>query len=578
MITRSGAMIGAKRSSSAITNSQQPHTKKSKKSPDTQKPSNSSRKRRGNTQTIPQSLLERSASPPPISNSTIDDLPDLVLVEIFCRLPHNKVAFVCKLVSKRWRTLLSDPYFVCQFLRLQRDQQKPLLKSYVMVPHRDAKQKTLVLTLSPKPPHPVFEIETSISSILSFLPCFQGHDYADKEDDFDVVGIYNDLVLCAPNFSFQRDYYICNSYTKEWVRLPPTFSMGELLLPIGLVCDPYYNIKEDSTDIKLNAEYRCRVVRILPDGLPNIPRNEGFYVEIFSSETGEWREYRSSKEFCKQRRRFTSFSKCPGVACNGKLYWWNRDGNVFELDPFNITSNGDIICGFIDAPAEARSKDYKHIGVCRGRLRMCPDLVNGSGSHPIIIWELKENQVDGKPKWCLIFNQVSLSEMIQKQPFITHDQLQTSYFKIVGFHQNHGDIVFLQFNSVHSHPRCIFMCNLRRKTLEIATKIPFEKSPNEVYWWSSKGIHPYVIPWWPTPVPRKLDYHEEYFNVTVIGVDTFTVNVGSLTTVKQLKQELEKRQGPAQYKLYFDAQILQDDDKWLTGYGIKDKSEIYINW
>lgn len=63
----------------------------------------------------------------------------------------------------------------------------------------------------------------------------------------------------------------------------------------------------------------------------------------------------------------------------------------------------------------------------------------------------------------------------------------------------------------------------------------------------------------------------------MIDVDTFTVKVGSLTTVKQLKQELEEKQGPAQYELYFDAQVLEDDDKWLTDYGIKDKSEIYID-
>lgn len=523
---------------------------------------------------IPDAKRSRSAQPPP-SKPTINDLPDLVLVEILCRLPHNKFVFRCKLVSKSWRTLLSHPYFIRRFLRIQHDQQKPLQNSYVMVPYRDAKHKTLVLTMSSKLPPPPL-LKTSISSVFSFFPCFQGHDYAEKGDKLSVPGTYNDLVLCSPTTYSQRDYYICNSNTKEWVRLPPTPRVykSDLVL-VGLICEPYYNIEEDVTSsnssiVKLNAEYRCKVVRILPNYLPNDhpvhPVYMGFYVEIFSSETGEWREYPSSKILCEQRQ-FITFSQCPGVACNGKLYWlMNHNGSVFELDPFNISSTGDVIdkCRFIDGPAAVvdHFKGFWHIGEYQGCLRMFPYFVYAS--RPIIIWELKENQGDGKPEWCLIFDQVSLSEMVPKQPFIP------SSFQIVGFHPIHGDIVFLQDDDVYNNPRYIVMCNVRLKTLEIATKIPFENSPGVC--WVAGEIFPYVIPWWPTPVPRRLDYREECLNVTVNGVDTFTVKVGCLTTLKQLKQEL----GTGQYELYFDGRVLDDDDRWITRYGIKDKSEIYI--
>ena len=83
----------------------------------------------------------------------------------------------------------------------------------------------------------------------------------------------------------------------------------------------------------------------------------------------------------------------------------------------------------------------------------------------------------------------------------------------------------------------------------------------------------------PTPVQARLNYCEEYLNITVIGVDTFTVKVGRLSSVKQLKQKLEEEKGQeGQYEmLHFDGQVLEDDDKWLTDYGIKDKSVIYVD-
>lgn len=123
------------------------------------------------SKTSQQSLLKRSKPPSISTPPTIDDLPDLVLVEILCRLSHNVFVCECKRVSKRWLTLLSNPYFISRFLRLQHDHQKPVLKSFVIVPQVDKRHQTLFLgttTASSKLPPSVFK-----TSILSFLPCFQ---------------------------------------------------------------------------------------------------------------------------------------------------------------------------------------------------------------------------------------------------------------------------------------------------------------------------------------------------------------------------------------------------------------------
>uniref|UniRef100_A0A7N2M419 F-box domain-containing protein n=1 Tax=Quercus lobata TaxID=97700 RepID=A0A7N2M419_QUELO len=45
----------------------------------------------------------------------INKLPDALLSEIFYRLPCRS-AFQFKSASKRWFSLISDPYFVCGFI------------------------------------------------------------------------------------------------------------------------------------------------------------------------------------------------------------------------------------------------------------------------------------------------------------------------------------------------------------------------------------------------------------------------------------------------------------------------------
>lgn len=145
-------------------------------------------------------------------------------------------------------------------------------------------------------------------------------------------------------------------------------------------------------------------------------------------------------------------------------------------------------------------------------------------------------------------------------------------FRMLGFHPIHRDMVYLRDNN---KPRLV-MYNVREKTLEIATVIASENSS-----WGLQ-IVPYVIPWWPSPVPTRCNFRKEYLNITVTvigtGVDTLTLKVGSFTTVKQLKQELEEKKGHRQLGrvLHFDGRVLYDDDKWIADYGIKDNSNITL--
>ncbi|PRQ41726.1 putative F-box domain-containing protein [Rosa chinensis] len=428
---------------------------------------------------------------PPSLETTIDDLPDFVLVEILCRLLYNvKLVFQCKCVSRRWFALISNSYFITRFLCQHYRQQKSFATTdYVMVPYKD--NKIVPLTSSSILP-------SSLS--LNFLPCFESPN---QDNEPIVEAIFDDLVLCCATKNYQYYYYICNPLTKHWVALPPVRQVFELKVPVGFICEPYCDhgreeqnsarSSSSSSIMKLNTGYRCRVVRILPNSIchPEL----GFYVQIFSSETGEWREYRLPNRI----KKFGWFIAWrPGVACNGKLYWYNDGGFTFELDSFNISTSGFPSGAIIDSCRFTKTpRKCFHLGVCQGRLRMYPFSI----METVSIWELKENS--GNLEWCLIFDRIPMLDMVSKDPKITKEK--SGKLDVLGFHPSNEDVVYLKF------PEHIIMCNLRKKTLEKSpvdphTNIQFDFSCNideETFSFGRRtNIHPYVLPWWPTPVPR----------------------------------------------------------------------------
>lgn len=135
---------------------------------------------------------------------------------------------------------------------------------------------------------------------LHFLPCFEAPEYIETHDDIGaepfVVGTCYDLLLCCETETFQRNYYICNPYTNQFVRLPPT-PRRHMEVRVGFICDPYYNEDVDAQQsyishggmIPFNVDFRYAVVRIIPI----VDYQYEFNVEVFSSQTGEWARTKS---------------------------------------------------------------------------------------------------------------------------------------------------------------------------------------------------------------------------------------------------------------------------------------------
>ncbi|TQD80549.1 hypothetical protein C1H46_033898 [Malus baccata] len=148
----------------------------------------------------------------------IDDLSEHLLVEILCRLPCSKFIFQCKCVSKRWGEVISTRHFICHFLSMQRELQNPMFSTLVVG------TGTFFPSITEEDLTPNLQLPLILEAETLF-----------------VLGAGNDLLLCCPAKDDQRELYICNPYTKQWVAVPPPPEVQCICPPIGFICEPYYN-------------------------------------------------------------------------------------------------------------------------------------------------------------------------------------------------------------------------------------------------------------------------------------------------------------------------------------------------
>ncbi|CAL1409716.1 unnamed protein product [Linum trigynum] len=157
------------------------------------------------------------ANIPPISK-----LGEDLLVEILIRLPNPRFACQCKLVGKRWSSLISSPGFNRRF-----------------VSHR----QTMNLTHPPMPENP-FELQSTILSILPPMP-------SAVRSILRVLDCNQDLVLCgfwdpnSDNGELARSYLVCNPFTKRWMALPlaPRKPVTYKWPVARLVCEPRISVE-----------------------------------------------------------------------------------------------------------------------------------------------------------------------------------------------------------------------------------------------------------------------------------------------------------------------------------------------
>lgn len=164
-------------------------------------------------------------------------------------------------------------------------------------------------------------------------------------------------------------------------------------------------------------------------------------MEIFSSETGEWRKSVLSYSETKDYGRYWFHGRL--VTYKGMLYWSGFHGLVDRMDPFNKNST----CTGVDdnnfhftefgkcVDDRINNRDYSlgiiirdyRLGVWQGRLRMCELFVPYCcpTKYILCIWELKEEETaaHGRDKWCLI-ESASTDQMVSEDPLIANQRVR----------------------------------------------------------------------------------------------------------------------------------------------------------
>ncbi|PIA60746.1 hypothetical protein AQUCO_00300333v1 [Aquilegia coerulea] len=239
-----------------------------------------------------------------------------LLSEILIRVPIKSL-FRSKVVSKRWRILISDQIFINSYIK--RSKSFPTLISGFF--YSEIKKKT-----SDSDGEEINFLNTTISSNNGRLDDDDGLvSCIDKNLSFlsssiqgsvVILDSSNGILLCTDKRVFPNsNYFVCNPLTKQWISLSKPRDHGDGVGKTRLYC---YNVDEFFTQ-KTEFMVVCVVEKTL---------------EIYSSETRKWKKPKVFEDHA------TPFPFSWGKFCrltlfNGSAYWFGGDGKRISVYDFN---------------------------------------------------------------------------------------------------------------------------------------------------------------------------------------------------------------------------------------------------
>ncbi|CAL1391041.1 unnamed protein product [Linum trigynum] len=404
------------------------------------------------------SAKRRRVSPPRANfpPTTISKLGEDLLVEILIRLPNPRFACRCKLVCKRWTSLISSPRFNRRF-----------------VSHR----QTTNLIHPPMPDNP-YELQ---STILSFLPPMP----PGVRDILRVMDCNQDLVLCgfwdpnSDNGELSRSYLVCNPFTKQWMALPlaPRKSAAYDSQVARLVCEPRISVELDLGDDQafVYSEHRFRVVCTYQTTPPNV----AIKLDVFCSESGEWTKEAFEWDRC------SGMTTKDVISCNGELFlFYNRNGpdgmhalvdgfNPFRLDvpptPIDISAFLVYTRLFISS-----SKGALHV-VAKGHEAMPVRLS---------VWRLAEDRKSWR-KQC--------EGLVNKTSMCCNYEARGCYSSFL--HPHKPELVFFIPEYARAE-NALLCCDLGREEVQFFTKLESEHDDIRLQVFQPR------VSCWATPIPR----------------------------------------------------------------------------
>ncbi|WOG99409.1 hypothetical protein DCAR_0518757 [Daucus carota subsp. sativus] len=281
--------------------------------------------------------------------SSIESLPPGIFADILSRTPIKTIVY-SKCVCKKWRSLLSERYFVDLHLSrshtclvVQQEGSLPRCNMFKLGELEDKLDRFDIYH------DPVMKVKFKLG-----FRCSVVH----------LSGTVNGLI-CVWHYSGTDETYICNPVTREYALLPERKSIRK---PLPAVSYGFGVIA---------ARNQYKVVRFYQGGYPSSQNLYKSDCEVYTLGTGTWR----------------SLGKLPfalggcqnGVFYNGNLHWLAHDQN-------HITS--DIVCTFdlekefselsASAPLvdENGSFTYRSLGVLGDCLCIC----DNTSESEFVIW------------------------------------------------------------------------------------------------------------------------------------------------------------------------------------------------
>lgn len=371
-------------------------------------------------------------------------LTDDLLCEIFLRLPHGLSVTQCSIVCKRWFSLITNPQFVLSFNQYHYN----LYQYYYYFGSSKMSYDVNYSFYSSKLDKPIIyeqnysrymcteKFDAIPSYNLNFLP-------------FPCVAVwafFNDLMLVSPKGSFKK-YYVCNPYTKQWLKLPETQLPSKtttsikyyqyfkdykltkqtwLMLPSSPFTPPlrvtpykyqYFGCrfvcetdKEEYDDI---TQFRYKVVLIYQSvDIYN------FTACVFCSETRKWWQTHCALPALNLRDEGSFVRGVDVVSSDGFLYW--LDGvrsfkGISAWDPWSCIGscsdqnnmNGHLIHLPVDfCRSQSPSEGKVCIGVVLGQLRLLQLLKTKNACFSLRVWELNYGDDFGpscmRTSWLLV--------------------------------------------------------------------------------------------------------------------------------------------------------------------------------
>ncbi|XP_021761336.1 F-box protein At5g49610-like [Chenopodium quinoa] len=406
------------------------------------------------------------------SNSTISAsvsinnvLNDSLLVEILQRLPSISV-LRAKSVCKHWFSLLSDPCFLQSFVRFHDHHALPFTLVYEFHFWHRCLSDHLHHNFHMVSEHKKFQLQ---GFHLGFLPCFRPWE----SHPIWVVACHKDLLVCChlKMSLLQGVYYICNPLTKQWLNLPP--SPGH-----HRVADTAIGFITCEKSVSLNSFKLVQVPKL--DSC--VSNGNCFEVNVFSSEVGEWRNFKISSP---QSFTRTWQFRPESITVNNKFHWLVNSSNIVVVDPFELAEGS---CRVIELPAELNLDIGICLGFCQDYLRVC-QISRGWSNCLLVVWKLLD-YVTGN--WDLEY-ETSLKEMAFFENVSLH-KFGFSTMEALAFHPVDFGILYLRFNNQ------IVMCDVGRKTLEVVSECLQDSSFSV----GTCGVFLLMHPCWPSLIPSPL--------------------------------------------------------------------------